>query len=226
MALQIETMFESGAQGRLLRWRTRGAPAPRVFVGRTPLGLIWRFRADVAPGLVAEIARLLALESATLEERPPERWAVVRERLEATALIEEAFLGHAFRFPSGFAPPESHEELVEVDPANAGCLEHGFPELVARLSDRLPCVAVLRDGSAVSVALAAAVGPRAIEVGVETVPAHRGQGLARSAVAAWAEIVRLQGRQPLYSAAWENRPSLAVAHRLGLIPYGQDLHLR
>lgn len=226
MELQIETMFESDAAGRLLRWRTRDAPAPRVFVGRTRLGLVWRFRADVPPALVAALARLLALESATLEELLPERWAVVRERLRAGAPDEETFQGNAFRFPSRLTVPEGEAELVEVDPSNADCLEDGFPGIRAQLSKRLPCVAVLREGSAVSVACAAAAGHRAIEVGVETLPAHRGERLARHAVARWAGIVRGQGLHPLYSASWENRASLAVARSLELIPYGQDLHLR
>jgi predicted GNAT family acetyltransferase len=65
-----------------------------------------------------------------------------------------------------------------------------------------------------------------VEGGVETLPSHRGRGLAAEVVAAWAAAVRADGRIPLYSTSFGNRASQAVARKPGLIRYGTDLHLR
>jgi hypothetical protein len=46
MALQLDVLFESDADGRLLRWRSPGSEAeapPRFFLGRTLHGQLWRF---------------------------------------------------------------------------------------------------------------------------------------------------------------------------------------
>jgi hypothetical protein len=43
--------------------------------------------------------------------------------------------------------------------------------------------------------------------------------------AAWAQAVRKSGRIPLYSCSWSNAASLAVAAKLGLVPYASDFNL-
>jgi hypothetical protein len=44
-------------------------------------------------------------------------------------------------------------------------------------------------------------------------------------VVAWATAVREGGRVPLYRTEWGNTASRALARRLGLICYAEDLHL-
>ena len=39
-------------------------------------------------------------------------------------------------------------------------------------------------------------------------------------------VVRALGVEPLYSTAWQNDASRAVARTLGLVPVGRDLHIR
>jgi len=65
----------------------------------------------------------------------------------------------------------------------------------------------------------------AVEAGVETAPAWRGRGHGAAALAGWAERVRRSGRVPLFSTTWENVAARALARRLGLRLYGEDLHL-
>jgi len=63
------------------------------------------------------------------------------------------------------------------------------------------------------------------EAGVETAPPYRGRGHAAQVVAAWARAVLELGRVPLYSTSWQNEASRAVARKLSLIRFGDDLHI-
>lgn len=87
---------------------------------------------------------------------------------------------------------------------------------------RGPVLAVREGGHAVSVCFCARRSVAAAEAGVETTAAFRGRGYAARAAAAWARRVRAEGLTPLYSTDWSNRASLAVARKLGLVPFGAD----
>jgi len=88
-----------------------------------------------------------------------------------------------------------------------------------------PLFVVTCDGHAVSVCASVRQTSDAYEAGVETAVAHRGHGFAAPAVAAWAAAVRAMDRVPLYSTSWKNTASQAVARKLGLIQFGNDLHI-
>jgi predicted GNAT family acetyltransferase len=80
-------------------------------------------------------------------------------------------------------------------------------------------VAIVKDGHPVSVCFCARKSDVAAEAGVETATAYRGRGFAGCVTNAWASLVRSSGLVPLYSTAWTNHASLAVARNLGLITY-------
>jgi predicted GNAT family acetyltransferase len=63
------------------------------------------------------------------------------------------------------------------------------------------------------------------EAGVETIERFRGRGYGTTSVVAWAAAIRREGRVPLYSTEWENKASRALASSLGLVCYGEDLHI-
>jgi hypothetical protein len=252
MELQLDALFASDAQGRLLHPRWAGGEAeapPRFFLGRTRHGHLWRFASDVEPARVAEVARLVALERLDRPlDQPPERLEAIRARLSLDAPAECTFHGPAFRFPTDLArrpdpdvvilTPE--QESGQGDPAvlgDAGGLDltpfvgtpiglSGLPALTAVTTARRPCAVLLEGGRAASICFVAARSARAAEAGVVTLPGHRGRGLGSRAVAAWARAVAGAGLLPLYSTEWSNRASRALAARLGLMLYGVDLHLR
>jgi predicted GNAT family acetyltransferase len=85
--------------------------------------------------------------------------------------------------------------------------------------------ALVVDGRAVAVCCTVRQTSEAHEAGVETVPAFRGCGYAAQVVTAWASAVRERGQVPLYSTSWQNEASRAVARKLGLIQFGNDLHI-
>jgi RimJ/RimL family protein N-acetyltransferase len=228
MALQVEALFAHDARGRLLRaGGPDGGGPPRFFCGRTRHGSLWRFAADLPEALVAELARLLAAERSDWPlEALPERMQSLRERLEEAAPVELVHHGPAFRFPAESAAPGTDGPVDAVTTERAALLGEELAPLRARLAARQPCVGVLEGGRVVSACYVAVRSERVAEAGVETLPGFRGRGLATRATAAWARAVRAAGLEPLYSTEWRNRASRGVAARLGLIPYGVDLHLR
>lgn len=223
MALQAETLFRHDAAGRLVAVNEPGdLPAPRLFVGRTTAGNLWRFRHDLPPALVRDLARALAAAPPATDLRePPAAFDRLRDLLEAQAPVESVWMGPAWHFPES---PMPAGDAVPLTSTEGLTLESRFAWLAAEVADVQPCLAVIRDGTVVSVCFSARTSPRAAEAGVETLAAHRGRGYATAAVAAWAAAVRAAGRVPLYSTSWDNRASQGVAARLGLVLYGADLH--
>jgi predicted GNAT family acetyltransferase len=69
------------------------------------------------------------------------------------------------------------------------------------------------------------IGPAAYEAGVQTLPAYRRKGHARSTVGAWIRAVRALGATPLYSTSSDNAASQAVAVSLGMARFGVDFHV-
>lgn len=116
-------------------------------------------------------------------------------------------------------------EVIQITPSTTHLLSGEFAWLADELTVRNPVMAVVVDGSAVSVCFSARATRHASEAGVETLPEHRGRRHAGAVTAAWADAVQRQGRIPLYSTSWENHPSRRVAARLGLIQYATDFHI-
>lgn len=235
MELHLLCLHHHDANGRLAGARQcGGGRSPLFHLGRTALGNLWRFRNDLDADAVRELARLTGREGPTPWAEPPpppERLEAMRRVLERGGRSLVLWRGPAYRFPARIPEPPSPLPLREVRPGGEDVLIAEFADLAGEIGDRQPCVAALDRGQAVSVCfssrpLEVAGSPRcaAAEAGVETVARHRGRGLAAAAVAAWARALRATGGEPLYSTSWDNRASRAVAGKLGLLPYGEDLH--
>lgn len=219
---QAVTLYCHDTEGRLTTTNEPdGSLAPRLFVGRTTEGNLWRFRHDLPPALVRELAQLLVAEPvATDLQQPLHCVPHLRAALAAHAPVTNIWEGPAWWCPEAVAAPGG---VAVVPVADAAPLQRTFPRLAAQLAHRQPCVGVLRNGEAVAVCCCARVSEGAAEAGLETQEAHRGRGYATAAAAAWAAAVRETGRIPLYSTSWDNLASQAVARKLGLVRYGTDL---
>jgi GNAT superfamily N-acetyltransferase len=230
--LQARTLWVHDASGRIVRVNTNVADAPadpaesaapRFFFVRTAVGCNWRLRADLPDELARELSRLAGAERLATVDALPERMATIRERLEAHAPVVSVWHGPAFRFPERLPPPGP--TVRRIGPGELrGLLS--FPWLRVGPDRRGPVFGAFDGEQAVAVAHSTTGPGEAVEGGVETLPSHRGRGLAAEVVAAWAAAVRADGRIPLYSTSFGNRASQAVARKLGLIRYGTDLHLR
>ncbi len=223
MELQAETLYRLDERGRMLRQNDpdRGG-APRVFLGRTLHGNVWRLRHDLEPALATELEMILGTEPVTGDlAQPP--MTLDRLLVALGAAPSDVSRGPAWWFPRRPEPPSG---VVRVTGANRDVLARHFAWLVEELADWSPCAAVLRDGAAVSVCFSSRLSARAAEAGVETAEPYRGRGLAPLVVSAWACLIYESGRLPLYSTSWENAASRAVARKLGISLYGEDISIR
>lgn len=225
MAVHVRALFTHDARSRLLFVNEPGggAPAPRLFLGRTRAGNLWRFRADLPEALVEELGALCADEPAGVEPHGVPRHVEAYVRLlDSHAPVRKQRAGPAYHFTEY---PEPSRPLVAITETNAELLRGGFEELVAEPPAYQPFVALLEEGRAVSVCRSVRITPAAHEAGVETLPEFRGKGYAKDVVAGWARLVRSMGSITLYSTSWENTASQALAKKLRLVAYGADFHL-
>jgi RimJ/RimL family protein N-acetyltransferase len=225
MAIHVQALFTHDADSRLLFVNEPGGgdPAPRLFLGRTRTGNLWRFRADLPQILIEELEALCVDEPVGKEFHSKPRHFEAYVRLLAThAPVHKLWMGPAYRFAEYFEPSRS---LLAITETNAETLRGGFEELVAELPDWQPFLAVVEDSRAVSVCRSVRITPDAHEAGVQTLSDFSGRGYAKDVVAGWARVVQSMGAIPLYSTSWENTASQAVAKKLHLVPYGADFHV-
>ena len=101
MEIQARALFTHDERARLVRVNEPGGggPAPRLFVGLTREGNLWRFRADLPTELVEELEALCAAEPARAElgGMPRNTEAYVR-LLEAHAPLRGTEAGPAYNF--------------------------------------------------------------------------------------------------------------------------------
>jgi RimJ/RimL family protein N-acetyltransferase len=225
MAMHIHALFTHDAHTRLLLVNEPGggAPAPRLFLGRTRAGNLWRLRADLPESLIEALEALCVDEPVGQEfHRPPRHLAAYVRLLATHAPVHTLWMGPAYRFTTYRAPSRP---LLALTTMHAERLQGGFEALIAELPAWQPFLALVEEGRAVSVCRSARITPAAHEAGVETLPAFRGRGYAPDVVAGWARAVQSLGAIPLYSTSWENTTSQAVAKKLHLVPYGADFHV-
>ena len=225
MDLHVQALFTHDARSRLVSVNVPGGGgvAPRLFIGRTRTGCLWRFRADLPETLVEELEALCADEPAGEELHGTPRHAEAYVRLlDGHAPVRSVEAGPAYHFTEYFEPSRPLLALTET---NAEILRGGFEGLVEELPAWQPFFALVEDGRAVSVCRSVRITPAAHEAGVETLPEFRGKGYAKEVVAGWARAVQSTGAVPLYSTSWENTASQALAKKLRLAPYGDDFHI-
>jgi ribosomal protein S18 acetylase RimI-like enzyme len=226
MSIQVSALFTQNPEARLLFINepdNAAVPAPRLFLGRTRLGNIWRFRADIPENLVQELTLLCMAEptAAELKDPPGNIEAYVR-LLKRHGPVERVSSGPAYCFSERVVPSRDAVVITEKD---AELLRDGFEDLIEELSTWQPFVAIVEGYRAVSVCRSVRITPEAHEAGVKTLPDFRGRGYAKDVAAEWARRVSAIGAIPLYSTSWENNASQAVARKLGLKCYGADFQI-
>jgi len=220
MKIQVETGYFHDPNGRLRCVSSNNMrPAPRFLLGRTKSGNIRRFRYDLPEKIVNQLDELFNLEPiATDLKDPPVYFERFKEILQAHEPIHRVKMGFVYQFPDEIRSPIP---LVKITSENVDLLKEMMPDLDVDL----PCLAVVKDGRAVSACQSVRISSQAHEAGVDTLEAYRGRGYATATVAGWAMVVRELGCHPHYSTAWDNVASQGVARKLGLALYGADFSI-
>lgn len=208
-------MFATEAGGRLT------GNAPQLHVLRTREHLIARFHA----ALTDEIAASLRSRAEAPRGRAghwARDYAAYHEILRGVGPLTEVRAGPLYAVPDLGNPPS---DVVSIGPDNRDLLRHGLDEWQPDVDAGLPMAAVVRDGRAVSVCASVRASRAAHFAGVETLPDHRGLGLAAGAVTAWAQAVQALGAAPYYGTTFDNLASQGVARRLRLTLIGSEFSI-
>ncbi|MFB0844948.1 kasugamycin N-acetyltransferase AAC(2')-IIb [Paenibacillus oleatilyticus] len=219
MEMHVEAMF---THDRNMRIRTINEPwpgeplAPRFFLGRTIEGsALCRFRYDVPETLARQLEELCADESVVRDfQTKPKHFEAYTNLLQS----ERFTMGPCYLIPHTTVPTM---DVVGVTRENmTELLRGGFEWLISEIDYAQPCIALVREGRAVSVCRSVRITARAHEAGLETLEEFRGRGYAADVVAGWAKAVRNTECIPLYSTLCDNLSSQNVARKSGLSFYG------
>lgn len=225
--LHMDVLYEVNASGRIAAPRNADGVPPLFHLVRTRQGNHWLIGARVPRTHWEHLEAVLAYEPvisdcAQAEVSRPDLRAIRAVLGDGNGSLRE-HRGPAFVFPDSL--PSSPRAALLVD-AKQIPLEDRFAWLRTAGEASHPIVAVrAEDGQLASICHSARSTSVAAEAGVETAERYRRRGYGLAAVAAWATAVRRNGRVPLYSTSWENVASLALARRLELICWGEDLHV-
>jgi RimJ/RimL family protein N-acetyltransferase len=224
MKRHVSALFTHDDLGRLRRVNEpEGAEAPRFFLGRTVAGNLGRCRYDLPERLVEELNGLSLKEPSSTDLRQePVGFEKYLSLLGEHSPVQRIWNGPSYFFPDSISPPSA--QAVNITSENFEVLRPGFEVWIPDVKRR-PFLAILHEGSAVSICCSVRITPEAHEAGVETLDAYRGRGYAADVVAQWAKEVRRLGSMPLYSTSWQNIASQGVARKLGLVQYGSDFHV-
>ncbi|MDF1490093.1 GNAT family N-acetyltransferase [Tessaracoccus caeni] len=224
LALHVGALYRLDEHGRLIETNEATPnPAPRVFVGRTAEGSSCYLRRDVPEGLGRRIDQLTRDLPLYPDRRgDAEVYGAIEDAIAEAGTIASRWHGLAYAFTTPCSPMSS--EATEITDGR-DVLVGPFAPFQTDLKAIWPFFGVLRDGRVVSACYSARLTDHAAEAGVDTDPAHRGQGLAATVINAWRKAIEDSGRTALYSTSYDNLSSQAVARRLGLSQYAETFSL-
>ena len=222
LEVEIETLWPMDEHERI----TTG---PDLVIASAPSGSTAAVGSAVSNQLAAELkARVRQSRSETVSGSPPPVLEHCRRLLEAELGPVELMpaSGPSYLIPDSIAFPaavrlvrSNEPDIAALRDANPGNWE--AEEWQDLLDGRLgPWVMALDHGLVIAICHTPRSGARGAEAGVWTRPGFRGRGHAAAVTAAWAALVRPDGRRLFYSAARTNLSSQRVAARLGLRPLG------
>jgi hypothetical protein len=204
---------------RLLGLDARGritGSGRHLHILRTQEAVLCRCHAALGDEVVEALERIALAERGRQRDWPRDygRYLTV---LTSVGAIQAVRAGMLY---SVVDPPES--AAIRVTAANAGLLRGGLDEWLPDVEAGRLIYAAVAGGRAVSICASVQEAEGVHAAGVETSPAHRGQGFAAHAVAAWAGAVLRAGATPLYGTSFDNLASQGVARRLGMQLVGSE----
>lgn len=225
-AIELATRFTLDGQGRIVAESPPdGSAGPLMYLAGAEPNLV-AFGHEVPPEIVERVKALVAGEAPLrLQEDEPVQMESYLRLLAPLGPVKAA-AGLSFLLPHhtlfagscdlvSWGAPEGAavEARLARDGMTPALAEMGFGE-VADLWP--PWCAAMADGEIASLAFCSRLTPAGAELGLVTLPALRGRGLAAAATAGWSALPALAGRTLFYSTARSNLASQRVAAKLGL----------
>jgi RimJ/RimL family protein N-acetyltransferase len=225
--LHLGALYLCDRVGFITASRDPAATAPQCHLVRTQDGNRWLLRASLNSARRERLGSILAAQSplaACADARvcPPDLEGIRAAVAEPGRMVEE-YRGPAFVFPDEL-PSANRAEVLADRRAAPTAGPFAWLRDAGGVAAPIAIVRAAKD-EVVAVCYSARSTSSAAEAGVETAERHQGRGYGSLAVLAWAAAVRREGRVPLYSTAWENTGSRALARRIGLICYAEDFHI-
>jgi RimJ/RimL family protein N-acetyltransferase len=212
LRLELETLWETDSDGRLLHTRTpvRRSP-PLVVIATASDSLCWAVAAD----LDAVIAERIDDELEPRTELDADSRQRIHDIVATLGPVSGWLFGPSFVF-AGWVHPPLNVEVWSSATHDADALESLMPEHDRALDE--PWAAAMVEGRVAAVCETARSAPRSVEAGLWTYPSYRRRGLGSAITAAWSSLV--EGRTAFYSTSSDNVASQGVARRLRLRPLG------
>ncbi|MDX8532014.1 GNAT family N-acetyltransferase [Mesorhizobium sp. VK25A] len=220
------TLFRLSRDGRIAGENDPDcSPGPRLWLAGCASGNVFGVHTDLPEDLADELEGLLASEPPFTHPATPRHLERYLALLGGGNHARHNF-GLIYDLPHGHSYPDG-AQLVSSDSEDGQAMirswkAEGVPEGLSELGFReaadfwAPWCAALVGGDVASIAFAARLADAGAELGLATVKAFRGRGLAASATAGWSRLPALRSRALFYSTDRGNVASQRVASRLGL----------
>ncbi|WP_293403112.1 GNAT family N-acetyltransferase [Phenylobacterium sp.] len=194
------------------------APGPLMYMAA---GRAW-IAATIDADITHRLNDLVSEEPALAPGRSP----VAAERYVALLGAQAGHAGLSFLLPHATPLPHGSPTIASSTPAalelEARLARDGMPPDLLALNFRSvadlwpPYCLVIAEGRIAALAFTARLGAHGAELGLATLPAFRGRGLAAQAVSGWSALPDLRELTLFYSTSETNLASQRVAAKLGL----------
>ncbi|WP_226673628.1 GNAT family N-acetyltransferase [Rossellomorea aquimaris] len=215
MEIHARVRFKHDETGRLIT-------GPLLFIGTTAKGIVERYHQTLDKDITNELKRVVK-NSPWVDNPNKVNMVKMIQILNKERPVERVYAGPVYVFDDVRGKPT---EAVRITHENIELLEQHFSDYVEDVDVGQPVFAVVRDRVAVSLCCSAVQTSIGAEASLRTAKDYRGRAYALDVTTAWAAEIQKLGRIALFSTAWNNMSSQAIARKLELKQYGVELELR
>jgi len=221
MEVQVSVLFKNNEAGRLTSINEPGTKsAPRFFLGNTKQGNVEKYHETLDENVINELKQVVG-KAPWLDAPNKVNIAEIIHVLSKVRPLEHVSIGPAYVFSD---VRNSSTQAIRITQSNKELLRQYFSDFFEDVNYGQPFFAIVQNKTAVSVCCSSRETSIAAEASLHTAKDFRGRAFGMDVAIAWAVEVQKQGRIALYSTAWNNHSSQAVARKLKLRQYGVDLH--
>ena len=215
MEIHARVRFKHDETGRLIT-------GPLLFIGTTAKGIVERYHQTLNEDITNELKHVVK-KSSWLDNPNKVNMVELIQILNKERPVEQVYAGPVYVFDDVRG---KHTEAVRISHENIELLKQHFSDYFEDVDVGQPVFAAVSDKVAVSLCCSAVQTSIGAEASLRTAKDYRGRSYALDVTTAWAAEIQKQVRIALFSTAWNNISSQAVARKLELKQYGVELEIR